>query len=334
MGVSADIGLRCEACAALRIPHDRFCEACGTRVGAEPTEEDGFTRDCHGCGAPASAIDADGYCSVCGVRERTGQGRVELDLSVAAAVTDRGRVRRRNEDAFHLQRVGGDVVAVVCDGISTAVSADLAANRAAAAAGAVLADALRDGSPAPAAATTKAVVEAQVAVGQLAPTSAPDLTDPSCTLVSALVCADGLVIGWVGDSRAYWITPDDSYQLTADHSWASEQIAAGLLSAEQAASDRRAHAITRWVGPDAPDDPPQLVTVRPTAPGRLVLCTDGLWNYTPEAAALAKLLSDLPAAASAAAAARSLADTALASGGQDNITVAVADVRPQRRQQT
>jgi len=65
--------------------------------------------------------------------------------------------------------------------------------------------------------------------------------------------------------------------------------------------------------------------------GRLVLCTDGLWNYTPGAAELAKLLDDLPTAASAAAVARSLTDTALARGGHDNITVAVVDVRPQRR---
>lgn len=332
--MSVDVGLRCAACPAPLLPHDRFCEACGTRRGADPTEPDPSTSDCHGCGACARAIDSDGYCGVCGVRARAERNRIEIDLSLAAAVSDGGRVRRQNDDAFHLERVDGDVVAVVCDGISSSASADVAARRAAAAAGAVLADASRDGSPAPAAATVNAILGAQDAVRQLPPTSRADLADPSCTLVSALVRDDELVIGCVGDSRAYWIAPTAARQLTIDDSWASEQVAHGLLSAAQAASDPRAHAITRWIGADAPDDPPQLVTVQPTGPGRLVLCTDGLWNYAPGAADLAKLLGDLPAAASAAAVARSLTDTALASGGHDNITVAVVDVRPQRRSLT
>lgn len=331
MDVSADLRLRCETCPAALLAHDRFCEACGTRRSSEPTESQSAAGDCHGCGARATAIDADGYCGVCGVRLRAGQARIEVDLAIAAAVSEGGRVRRRNEDAFHLERVDGDIVAVVCDGISSSVSPDLAARAAAAAAGAVLADALQNGSPAPGAASINAIVEAQDAVAQLPPRPCDELADPSCTLVSALVREGELVIGCVGDSRAYWVAPSAARQLTTDDSWASEQIASGLLSAEQAACDPRAHSITRWIGADAPDDPPQVVTVEPTERGRLVLCTDGLWNYAGKAADLAKLLDDLPAGASAAAVARSLADTALARGGHDNITVAVLDVRPQRR---
>ncbi|MGI8592792.1 MAG: PP2C family protein-serine/threonine phosphatase [Solirubrobacteraceae bacterium] len=192
--------------------------------------------------------------------------------------------------------VDGDVVAVVCDGISSSASADLAARRAAAATGAVLADALRDGSPAGRRDTQRDPRGAgrRCAAAADAPRR---LAAPSCTLVSALVREDELVIGWLGDSRAYWIAPSVARQLTVDDSWASEQV----------------------------------VTVAPTASGRLVLCTDGLWNYAPGAADLAELLDDLPAAASAAAVARSLTDIALARGGHDNITVAVVDVRPQRR---
>jgi len=327
--LSADPILRCEACPAPLLADDRFCEACGARRGAEPAEPERPTGDCHGCGGPA-ANDADGYCGVCGVRAREGRSRTELDLSLAAAVSDAGRVRRCNEDAFHLEQVDGDVVAVVCDGISSSASADLAARRGAAAAGAVLAEALRDGSPAPAAASVDAIAAAQDAVGQLPPAPRADLADPSCTLVSALVREGEFVIGSVGDSRAYWIAPTGARQLTIDDSWAGEQVAAGVLSSEQAACDPRAHSITCWVGPDAPEDPPQIVTVAPVEPGRLVLCTDGLWNYAPGAADLAKLLDDLPATAGAAVVARALAEVALARGGQDNITVAVVDVRPPR----
>ena len=104
-----------------------------------------------------------------------------------------------------------------------------------------------------------------------------------------------------------------------------------MLSAEQASADPRARAITRWVGPDAPDDPPQVVALHPSERGLLVLCSDGLWNYTPEPDQLARLVRQLPGTASPLAISRWLADAAVAAGGHDNITVAVVDVRPDGR---
>jgi PPM family protein phosphatase len=183
-------------------------------------------------------------------------------------------------------------------------------------------------------ATANAIRAAHQAVLRIPWAPHANLDAPSCTLVSA-VCRDGeLVIGWVGDSRAYWIAQKSSRLLTVDDSWAQEQVAAGLLSAEKAQSDPRAHSITRWLGADAPEDPPQLVTIRPTEPGRLVLCSDGLWNYAPSATDIAALLDALPSGATALAAAHSLTDNALAKGGRDNITVAVVDIQPPRRDHT
>ena len=280
---------------------------------------------CRGCGAPLAAREADGYCSVCDVRERVSPARVEVDLAVAAAVSDPGHMRRRNEDAFHLEQFDGGIVAVVCDGVGTSASADVAAQCAAGVAGTVLLTAARSGAVTPSAASADALHAAQRSVCALAIEG-----DPACTLVSALVRADDVVIASVGDSRAYWIAHHDARQLTVDDSWAGEQLAAGL-DAAQAAADPRAHAITRWIGADAPDGPIQLVSVEPHAPGRLVLCTDGLWNYVAEAADLAQLVDDLGAGASAAAVAHALSDIALSRGGHDNITVAVVDMRPQRR---
>jgi serine/threonine protein phosphatase PrpC len=324
--------LACPTCQAALLPSDRYCEQCGTSVGAAP---DGRTRaegGCTACGAPAEAIDADGYCSRCGVRGRSPEDRYEIDLAIAGGVSDRGCVRRSNEDALYMQSTGATGVAmVVCDGISSALSADLAARRAAESAGGVLAQALRDPHGALAEATIDAAGAAQQAVSEVPWTTRSDLDVPSCTLVSA-VCRDGeLVIGWVGDSRAYWIAKQGSRLLTVDHSWAQEQVAAGLLSAQEAAADPRAHSITRWVGRDAPEEEPQVVTIRPAEPGRLVLCSDGLWNYMPDAADIAALLDALPAETAPIAAARALTDAALAAGGHDNITVAVLDVTPPGR---
>ena len=143
-----------------------------------------------------------------------------------------------------------------------------------------------------------------------------------------------MVVGWVGDSRAYWICGSESHQLTVDDSWATEQIGAGLLSAEQAEADPRAHSVTRWLGADAPEPDAQVATLQPTAPGHLVLCSDGLWNYVSGAADVAQLVDALPAQAPASTLRVRWCRTALAAGGRDNVTVAVIDVQPPRRQIT
>ena len=105
----------------------------------------------------------------------------------------------------------------------------------------------------------------------------------------------------------------------------------GTLSTAEAAADRRAHALTHWVGADAPDDEPQTFSFRPATAGRVILCSDGLWNYAPDAGELAAIVAALPAAATAAAVARRLTDLAMERGGHDDITVAVIDVDPAGR---
>jgi serine/threonine protein phosphatase PrpC len=304
---------------------DRFCEQCGARLVAEKPSGAG----CRVCGADPDAIDADGYCAVCGARERPAADRVELDLAVAAAVSDRGRVHHRNEDAFAVKVIGARAVAVVvCDGISSASAGDAAAQGAAEAAVAVLAAALADPTAECQAAIVRAVASAQAAVTQVPWTTRVGRAVPSCTLVCAVWRAGEIVVGSVGDSRAYWSNADETTQLTIDDSWAEAEVAGGRLSIEEAMRDPRSHSITHWIGADAPDRPPSVVTLHPAGRGRLLLCSDGLWNYLSDAAALRELIASLPDGASPAALARSLTEAALARGGRDNITVAVVDVDP------
>jgi len=289
--------LSCPSCGAPLQPGDRFCERCGARLD-EPKEADGDLR-------------------------------VELDLGTAAAVSDQGLVHHRNEDSFHLEAADArNVTVVVCDGISSASAGNVAARDAARAAGAVLSRAMADPGNDPRDAIVEAIKAAVEAVIQVEWTTRVKRVDPSCTLVSA-VCRNGeITVGWVGDSRAYWFDADDARQLTIDDSFAEEGIAKGLLTPEQAAKSPFLHSITHWVGPDAPERPPRLVELRPERPGRLVLCTDGLWNYAPSARELGVLIDALPPRAAPAAVARSLADMANDRGGHDNITVAVVDIEP------
>jgi serine/threonine protein phosphatase PrpC len=332
--VSASAAIACEVCRAALAPGDRFCEVCGARVaGAEDHAEPEVEGACHACNAPPSAIDADGYCTRCGALQRAPGDRSEVDLAFAAGVSDQGRVHRRNEDAFHLERGerAGDVVAVVCDGISTSRSGDLAARTAAAVAGGMLARALGDQTADAAQLTVEAVQAADAAVLRVPATTRAALSPPSCTLVCATCRDDEVVVGWLGDSRAYWLAPEGARLLTVDDSWATDQVAAGLLDAEEAAADPRAHEITRWLGPDLDDTTPQISAFSPDGPGRLLLCSDGLWNYAPAPANLLDLLAQLPTAASALVVARALVEAALIRGGRDNITVVVIDIAPDRR---
>jgi serine/threonine protein phosphatase PrpC len=316
-----DLSLTCTACGSLLEADDRFCEQCGARLG-EPGG------GCHACGAAEDAIGEDGYCSVCGVREKPPGERVELDLTTAAAVSDQGRVHRRNEDAFHLEVLADGVAAVVCDGISSASSGDVAARTAARVAGRLLSDVCSDRSREAADLVLVAIAAAHTAVTHVPWTTRLDRAVPSCTLVCALCRDREIAIGWVGDSRAYWIAPDGARQLTIDDSWAQEQISDGLLSPQEAFGDSRSHSITHWVGADAPSRAPRVATISADQPGRLVLCTDGLWNYVPTVGELAGLIEGLPAESSPSAIARALTEVALVRGGRDNITVTVVDINP------
>ena len=252
--------------------------------------------------------------------------RAETDLGVGAAVTDRGLVHHRNEDAVHLDRVDEQgLVAVVCDGVSLSQAADQAARAGASAAGRRLVEGLRRGDRPIADLAADALDAAQRAVSDVARSPGSSLDPPSCTLVLG-VCAGGEVaVAWVGDSRAYWVGVDGVTQLTSDNSWASQQVDAGVMSEREAGAHPRGQQITAWLGVDAPGMTPQILTFRPSGPGRLVLCSDGLWGQVDLPRHLQRLLGAGAGEVDLLASARHLVDLALTAGGRDNITVAILD---------
>jgi serine/threonine protein phosphatase PrpC len=90
------------------------------------------------------------------------------------------------------------------------------------------------------------------------------------------------------------------------------------------------HAITAWLGADAPDPAVHLAT-HPVRAGDLVLaCSDGLWNYAPTDESLAdQVAAALPPSTDELAAAKvceQLVAWANGEGGSDNICVALAPV--------
>ena len=128
-----------------------------------------------------------------------------------------------------------------------------------------------------------------------------------------------MTVGWVGDSRAYWLAESSSARLTVDDTVAAQLVAAGMDEAE-AAGVYHAHALSSWIGADAGEVSPHVVTLEPDGPGLVLLCSDGLWNYLPEPADLTAKLPDSGAPLQIAS---ELTAAALEAGGHDNITVVV-----------
>ncbi|MFB6807858.1 PP2C family protein-serine/threonine phosphatase [Streptomyces sp. NPDC056387] len=277
----------------------------------------------------AGRVDTDGYCEHCGHAQPRERDHLEEELGSVAAVSDRGLRHHRNEDSFAVAATAlpdgsAATVAVVCDGVSSASRPDDASAAAAGAANEALLEALPRGTH-PQEAMHGAILAAAAAVNALAPEVPGAQNAPACTLVGAVVSGGLLTIGWVGDSRAYWI-PDDREalprRLTEDDSWAAQMVAAGLMGEAEAYADVRAHAITGWLGADAYDLEPHTATFKPDHAGVVVVCTDGLWNYAESAQDMARVLP-ADAAARPLHSAQVLVGHALDGGGHDNVTVAV-----------
>ncbi|WP_433172403.1 protein phosphatase 2C domain-containing protein [Actinoallomurus sp. CA-150999] len=300
----------CPGCGSEVFADEAFCQACGRPLTGEsaPTGP-----ACAACGS--TAFSADGYCDQCGVLRPGDRDHVETEAGGAAGVTDRGLRHSRNEDAMALAVAGAGVAAVVCDGVSTSPLPQAASQAAADAGLKTLTERLAAGDD-PETATRTALTKAVEAVTALA--ESPH-NAPACTYVSAYAGPDGATVGWVGDSRAYWLAGDASRQLTADDSWAAEMVAHGALTEAEAQVHPNAHAIVAWLGADAGEIEQHVTAFVPEGPGTLLLCSDGLWNYYPEATRLASVMPS----ADPLTAARHLVRLAVDAGGRDNITVVV-----------
>ncbi|MGD0529303.1 MAG: PP2C family serine/threonine-protein phosphatase [Polyangiaceae bacterium] len=275
---------------------------------------------------------------------------VELDLAPptddglrVAGVCDPGLRRPHNEDAlaFATGTTHGErwSVLVVCDGVSSSSHADRASAIASKTACDALSHAARTGQISFETGNTAVAEAIRAAHGAVCaqPIDGDGEDPPGTTIVVALVWRQRLTVGWVGDSRAYWITADGAEQLTHDHSWAVEAVTRGEVSESEAAMSPLSHALTRCLGPleADPDDPsadgfPRFSDVQPglrardlSGPGWVILCSDGFWNYFSKPADVATLVRIGAHSSSPARIARRLVNHALARGGQDNVTTLV-----------
>ncbi|MFC4060053.1 PP2C family serine/threonine-protein phosphatase [Planomonospora corallina] len=326
-------GGACPRCGADVLSGEHFCEECGLPLA--PAR-------CVRCG-PAP-VDADGYCERCGLRQPSGRDHAETEAGGAAGVSDRGLRHARNEDSMELATVataaGGLVTGVVCDGVSSSPRPEEASAAAVRSGAAVLRAELAAGAD-PETATRAAAAAAALAAAALG--SGPD-DAPACTYVSAVVGPAGVTVGWVGDSRAYWIpaarpepppaaggTDEPTVPVPAaapaPGGHAPPLTGAALLTEDDTAAPG---VLSAWLGADAGGAGARVRTFAPRVPGAVVVCSDGLWGYLP----LPGSLAPFTAGSTPREAARALVRHALAAGGRDNVTVLVIPFDPPPAEET
>jgi protein phosphatase len=137
------------------------------------------------------------------------------------------------------------------------------------------------------------------------------------TMTVALVGAESVAIGHVGDSRAYLVRDGSLEQITQDHSLVAELVRSGKLSPEEAERHPQRNVITRVLGSE-PDVDVDAFSVAAHDGDLFMICSDGLTTMVGDETilnAVERNRRDLRRAAKA------LIDAANKSGGEDNITV-------------
>lgn len=230
----------------------------------------------------------------------------------AAARSDVGRVRERNEDAYF----AGGAVFAVADGLGGHRAGEVASQAALESL-----DELSRKSPAIAVRELAASVRTGNRTVYERAQADPELRGMGTTM-TALAIHDGTArLAHVGDSRCYLLRGGTIRQLTDDHTVVARLVAEGRLTPEQAEVHPQRSLLLRALGAEEAVEVDEHQV--PLAAGdRLLLCSDGLYAVLSdeEIKEMAAQDDDLDAIC------RRLVDEANARGGPDNITVVLVEI--------
>jgi serine/threonine protein phosphatase PrpC len=233
-----------------------------------------------------------------------------MRLAQHAAVSDPGRRRRRNEDAYVVQ----PPLFAVADGMGGAQAGEIASRIAAS----VLRDARAESSKD---AVSELIQEANRRVYEAA-AGDEARAGMGTTMTAALVEGGTVWIGHVGDSRAYRVRGGVLEQLTEDHSLVAELVRSGRLSPEEAGVHPQRSVITRVLGTD-PEVDVDTFEVEAQPGDVFMICSDGLTSMVDDRTILDVVEQSR---ADLGQTARGLVDAANRGGGEDNITVIVFEI--------
>jgi serine/threonine protein phosphatase PrpC len=264
-----------------------------------------------------------------------GQYDAPSALRVCGA-TDIGLEREENQDTFVIADLSSGKVScpcvevglslpdngyllLVCDGMGGAAAGEVAARIAAGSIRQELVDSGDAVSAHPDEALSDAVAVANRAILSDARTQ-PERRGMGTTCTAAIVLPDMLTVAQVGDSRAYLLRGGQLLALTKDQSLAAQMLDQGALTPDQMSSFSRRHVLLQALGTRTAVEP-VISQYRLVAGDRVLLCSDGLHGCISESDIRASLRDsgDLTSVT------KTLVDRALAAGGEDNITVVVAE---------
>jgi len=234
-----------------------------------------------------------------------------VNVGHVAWISDPGRRRRRNEDAYVVE----PPLFAVADGMGGAQAGEVASGLAAAAL--TESDVGAGGEQR----IIELIQEANRRVYDRSHTD-PTASGMGTTMTVALAGDGNVAFGHVGDSRAYLIRDGRMEQLTEDHSLVNELLKSGKLSPEEAVRHPQRSVITRAVGTDADVDV-DTFTVPTLLHDVFLLCSDGLTDMLSNETILDLVehnREDINVAI------RALVKAANKRGGEDNITVVAFEI--------
>jgi protein phosphatase len=248
-----------------------------------------------------------------------GDGSFHLATAVvhysAAAVSDRGRKRPSNEDAFGYSIERG--VYVVCDGMGGAAAGEIASSLAVDEVMRLFADRAAD-TP------LEALIDQAIAAANEAIYSRsqvnPKLNGMGTTMVALVVDERRVRVLNIGDSRCYRLRAGHLEQISQDHSLVDEQVRLGRMTPAEALRSPLRNVITRALGTQSRITP-DIFELEAEAGDLFLLCSDGLIRELPDPK-IESLLSVEPARTGSPLAdlCNRLVESANEAGGGDNIT--------------
>ena len=232
--------------------------------------------------------------------------------------TDRGMVRKQNQDTFRWTKLNdSQFLAVVCDGMGGAKSGDVASKLASEVFEADISQSVEPDMDQQS--IVKMLVDgvksANRAVYEQSLVS-PDFKGMGTTLVAVFLQGSAAYIINVGDSRCYYLSEGEVSQVTEDHSVVGLMVARGQISEEEARTHPNKNIITRAVGTE-PDVECDCFYLGLDQGEYLLLCSDGLSNMVSRP----EMLFEITHGENGTQCCQRLIDIAKNRGAPDNVTV-------------
>lgn len=224
----------------------------------------------------------------------------------SAGQSQTGHVRTSNEDSYLMR----GPLFMVADGVGGAAAGEIASTMCAEAFAEI--DLIRQRG---ADALRSAIGTANTRIFERA-AQEPELSGMGTTVTAALVGDSGHIdFANVGDSRAYLLRDGNLQRLSEDHSVVAELVAAGQITEDEAWRHPQRNVVTRVLGPE-PAVKIDTFALEARPGDTVLLCSDGLTDMVTEEDVAAVLTSD----ESCEQVVRKLIRSALAGGGEDNVT--------------